>query len=675
MADTSEQTDPLARLDDRLRRAAWSGLVSTIGRLAEVVRRHPKSSLVLGAVLAVLGTLAPDLFMAIPWGVRKGLGWCLFGTGLLIALARILEIRDTDDPPPGDPAPARGFARCLPYLLAAACLVLAWPLLERPRNLGFGDWDLFLGKHEAARRTILDYGEFPWWDPWTRGGFPLAANPQCGVISVQMPFILLFGTTIGMRIATVICFLLAAEGARRLARLWIGDPWGSFAAGLIYGLNGAVLVAAVAAYHVSMCYPALPWMLYHLARLGKRPVDAVGLGFWTAFSVLNGIQYFTVYTALIAGVVWLRALRAREGRLRFLNQTVLAIGVFLLLAGWRVATTGLVYRDFPRAYPSSFRSTLDMVPGLLFGRHLAEVLKRQSLPEFWESVRYLGPIVPSLALASLVRGWRWWHTLILLTLWLSAGATEWYQPTYWLSHWPIFSTMHVITRWHFMSMLGVGLAAGSTIGWIRSIGKPWWNGLAFVAIAAVAADYVSYGFEVLPVAFSVAADESHFPGPPLPTGEIVQVETCEGFPAISRGYGVIHGFEPLMGYDRDAPTARLWRGHPDYAGEFATDEGEVRPRHWTPNRIELEVRPGQEVTINQNPGSWWLVNGSRPFAADRCAEMRRPYVVRADDRGRVVLQIRPRGLGAGLWLHAAGAAIIAVFAAVGWLGRAGVRAR
>ena len=106
---------------------------------------------------------------------------------------------------------------------------------------------------------------------------------------------------------------------------------------------------------------------------------------------------------------------------------------------------------------------------------------------------------------------------------------------------------------------------------------------------------------------------------------------------------MIHLREPLLGYDQKAQTARLWRGHPNYIGEYWTDAGPVRPRWWSPNRIVLEVAPGQTVSINQNPGSWWLVNGRPAFSGWRCAETQRAFVVQADARGRVELQIRPRG--------------------------------
>ncbi len=296
---------------------------------------------------------AADLFYVIPWPYRKAAGWVALRrpAGPVPGPPAAGPPHRRRPPPEDDAAPHR-----LAWILPLACVALAVPLLQHPENLGFGDWDLFLREARGGRggRSLL-WGQFPWWDPWCRGGFPLAANPQCGVISVAMPLILAFGTSVGMRLATIACFLLACEGARRLALIWLADPYAAVAAGLIYGLNGGVLVASVAALSPDdvLLRPALAGLLHLPARSGGAS-DALWLGFWLAFNILNGIQYFSVYAVLIVSVLWLRAARVRAGRLRwrFLAHTVLALGTFLALAGWRLATTGLVYRDFPRHLPS-----------------------------------------------------------------------------------------------------------------------------------------------------------------------------------------------------------------------------------------------------------------------------------------------------------------------------------
>jgi hypothetical protein len=122
----------------------------------------------------------------------------------------------------------------------------------------------------------------------------------------------------------------------------------------------------------------------------------------------------------------------------------------------------------------------------------------------------------------------------------------------------------------------------------------------------------------------------------------------------------------MLSYYRNAPTLRLSRDDPDYRGEAWTDRGPVQPVFWSPNHVVFEVRPHEEVHLNQNAGSWWWVNGRRAFSNVRCAELMVPFAVQADRQGNVDLRIYPRGLETGLVLHAAGACLLVV----AWLARA-----
>jgi hypothetical protein len=638
----------------------WIALVThalgwVISTLWSAARRWPALAVIVAAMLVLLWPLGIDLFYTIPPPVRKAGGWVVVIGFVVACLERLWRVLPGDDAPPPDQTPVFDWTCLIPLL---ACAVMAVPYLRGCRNLGYGDWDLGLEKHEALRRTVLEWGQFPWWDPWCRGGFVLASNPQCGVFGVSAPLVLAFGTSVGMRLAQLACLLIAMEGARRLARFWFRDGLAAVAAGLIYGINGAVLSQALCGYHLPMSYCSFPWLLYYAFRLDRRRWDGAMLGFWLAFNVLNGIYYYTVYAVTILGVVWLRAIRARSGasRWRYLIHTFLAAGVFLALAGWRLATTGLVYRDFPRPYQSAHDLTPWSILMYLLSRPKPDVLAWMAIPEFWETIWYIGPVALALAAVSLVRGWRWWHTLSAGCIWLAAGSVAWYHPSYWLSHLPLFNSMHMVPHWRIMAMLGLALAAADVVARWRGSDSTVLRRLAVVAVVAIAGDYVFLGCQVLHLGFRVEPSESRFPGPP--TREVVQVLDGPGFAAVQRGFGVIRLQEPLLGYNYSAHTARLWRGLPQYIGEYWTDAGPVRARSWSPNRIVLQVEPGQTVFINQNPGSWWLVNGRRAFPDWRCAEKEREFPARADERGRLELQIRPRGLELGLMLHIVGVALV-----------------
>jgi hypothetical protein len=206
--------------------------------------------------------------------------------------------------------------------------------------------------------------------------------------------------------------------------------------------------------------------------------------------------------------------------------------------------------------------------------------------------------------------------------------------------------------------LGLGLAAGSAVArWRRSVNAYVRSIAAFLTLI-IGIDFVVLAYQQFPLAFSIPANSRFFPGPPV--GTIVNVRGGRGYPCVLRGYGVIQGYEPMLSYRRDAPTLRRAREDPDYRGEAWTADGPIEPVYWSPNRVVFQVAPGQEVFINQNPGSWWWVNGRPAFPGRRCAELMVPFVVRADAAGRLELEIHPTGLTTGLALQATGLGLLIV---------------
>jgi len=638
--------------------------------------QRPLVLLVVVSFSLLLLPLAFDVGNALLVMIPSKVRW-LLGEGALVALVaaglrRLSRVRPTDSWPtlasPDEPGIDAAADRWVPWALRLAMVSLALPIMNHPDGLGFADWDFVLDKFEALRRTILEWGQFPWWNPWCRGGFPLAAEPQIGAVSIATPLVLAFGTSIGLRLSAVLCLLIAVEGAYWLAWLWLREPWSAAAVALIYSLNGGVIIDTAQGYILAMSYCSLPWLAYHAFRIGDRFRDGLGLGGWMAFTVMNGIQYLSFYGGLLAALIWMRALRVQpsRNRVRLLVDTLAAVGFFLLLCGWRLVTVFLVLLDDEREQITHWNESLFAVIGYLLARPLpnwSEVIPGRHWAEYISLTSYVGPVVVFLALLSLANGWRWWHHLTLLCGWLAIGSTRWYHPSYWLASWPLFASAHVVTRWRYVALLGLGLAAGSVLArWRRSRYRIM-SVSAALLVVSIAFDYVSLAHQQLPLAFSIRPQPRLFPGSSVPT--IVNVRDGLGYACVQRGYGVIRGYEPMLGYRRDAPTLRRAREDPDYQGESWTAAGRVEPVFWSPNRVVFQVAPGQDVFINQNPGSWWWVNDRPAFASRRCAEPMVRFVATADHAGRLELRIYPRGLALGIGLHFVGCALLAA----AWLGR------
>jgi hypothetical protein len=668
-----EPPDLLQAVSNWLRSGRIRRLGRALGRNLDPSTYRPLILLVVGSLAIFLWPLAVDvgyaLFFMIPPLIRKGIGQGLVLTLIALGLRRLWLVKPTDAWPGGheggEPRPRSAADFWMPWALRLAAVSLLIPIMQHPDGFGFGDWDFVLDKFEALRRTILVWGQFPWWNPWSRGGFPLAAEPQIGAMSMATPLVLTLGTSTGLRISAILCVLLAVEGAYRLAWLWLREPWAAAAAAMVYGLNGGVVLASSMGYVMPMSYCSVPWLAYFATRIGRRFSDGLWLGFWSSFVVMNGIQYMSLYAAPFTALIGLRAWRMqpRDRRGEMVIHILAAAGVFFLICGWRLTTVLLVLLDDKRERVTFWDESPATMLHYLLHRprpNWTEDFNAALGSLFGELSCYIGPVVLGLAVLSAFRGWRWWHTMTLACFWLAIGSERWYQPSHWLASWPLFGSAHVVPRWRILGMLGMGLAAGGELARWRVSPRKELRVLAIILATVIVSDLLILAHQQFPRAFSETPRPELFPGPPVP--DIVNVRDGLGFPCTMRGYGVIRGYEPMLSYFRDAPTLRLPREDPGYRGEAWTDEGTVQPVSWSPNRLVFQVKPNQTVHVNQNPGSWWWANGKPAFPGRRCAELMVPFDVQADEQGKLVLEVHPRGLAAGLGLHVLGA----IFLALAW---------
>jgi len=627
------------------------------------------AGLALAAIIAFIAWMVgPPLFLAIPWPIRWWSGMACF-LGLNAALLRWTLRHSPPRPwPLVDPGrtPGRALHRALAGALQLITLSFAYPFFARPGMSAGCDWDLHLAWFAALRLCIVGYGQFPWWDPWCCGGFPLAFEPQVGLVSLDTLFVLPFGTLAGLKLAAIASMMLATEGARRLARHLFADPWAVALVAAVYGWNGSIIIFTVSGHALTICYPFLPWMLLYALRINGGPRPALLLGAASAFSVLAVIQYPTAYGSILAAAVllWGGLARPAAGRARYLALVGVAAGTFLALAGWRLVLTGLVLRDFPRHSSIWIDNSLYNLAHALIDRHLLPPRVYPYLPGFdSEMADYIGVIPVAAAALSLLRGWRWWHSLAAVCFAMAIGSVSIYHPSYWVSTWPGFSTMHSVGRWRIPGLIGIALAAGSQVQAWRD-GPGLMRAVAAALVVGVIADLALYAHQNLPSAFCIPPAEREAPAPPVPAIVNLQAwsssQDTRNFEAVRRGYGVVQGYAPLLGYDRGRPTARLWRGHPRYIAESTSGGRPVEPESWSPNLIRFRLRPHQEVVLNQNPGSYWRANGVPAFGRWKCAELLRPFVARADARGQLRLEIRPPGVPLAIGTSAFGLVMAAL---------------
>jgi hypothetical protein len=117
-------------------------------------------------------------------------------------------------------------------------LVYYYPILRSGNNLGIQDWDQNFAWTEATRVSLIDYHQFPLWNPYKCGGSVQFANPQIPVISFQTVFALLFGTVRGIKFSIFFHGVLGFIGFYFLARQYKLSYMGSLLASIIFSFSG-----------------------------------------------------------------------------------------------------------------------------------------------------------------------------------------------------------------------------------------------------------------------------------------------------------------------------------------------------------------------------------------------------------------------------------------------------
>ena len=108
----------------------------------------------------------------------------------------------------------------LPILVAAAIIAVLFslPVFAHLDYWGIQDWDAFLFRDSFSRASLLQYGQFPLWNPYSMGGMPHLAQPETNILSLPFLCELLFGVLVGIRINIALHLFIGLTGFYYLGR-------------------------------------------------------------------------------------------------------------------------------------------------------------------------------------------------------------------------------------------------------------------------------------------------------------------------------------------------------------------------------------------------------------------------------------------------------------------------
>jgi len=551
-------------------------------------------------------------------------------------------------------------------------------LFAHPDSPGRYDWDQHLFYYASVLKTVVEYGRWPFWNPWYCGGNVLWQNPQVALLSPVYPLALLMSLPLAMKVNIVLHYWIGFIGMHLLLRRIVGVRSLALTVYLacIFVAGGGLALHLAQGHSTFLPAFYLPLLLFWFCRAVSTgsPRDVLAAGLLLALSVLNGGLHIAPMAALGVAIV---AAGTAAGRRQW-RPVILAI--VCGAAGFAFAAPKLVpvisflqsanvvdERQLNRAEPM----TLEMAAHAYLDRRLDPNLKFPGQLFSWhEYGNYVG--LPAVLLFAVSVAWilarthrdAWWlgaslAAAALLFLTLSLGEFGALAPSAWLRMLPFFSKFRIPSRY----TIAVGLFAAATIGW--SARDAGWDAIGSRAVriavalacTAAAADLVwrnGTHFEDVFAQPPLAHGFTWLRRPPPPQTDTA-INPFEGESPMLRALvadrSTFHCYEPI----KLQPIA-------DPARPLVSADGPLKilDAAYAPDRVVVALAGGPEpsrLLLNQSYDAGWR-SPLGPVAKDAHSQS---VAVDAPPRvfGRFAITFVPRGLLAG-WLLFAAAATAAV---------------
>lgn len=557
-------------------------------------------------------------------------------------------------------------------LLTLPIVLYSLPFLMTGGYLAAGDADYIMQTVEAARKTMLEYGQLPWWNPWVSGGVPLFANPQFGLFSIPMICGLIFGSVLGFKIALVLYLILGFWGMYLLLTKSFKTPLlTAILLGYVWTF-GSYFVHRAAGHYTFFTIEYFPLLLY--LYLQRRHIRHG----WLWFGLILGLMVnaaahnTTVMCLAVIGLFVLielfkitvkfvknRALVTSEFNLFDIRMLALSAVVVIITAGPRLLSSMDFIDQYPRNLASYPEETMGLVKALfaIFGP-IRQYIDQPSIPSWsWmEASAYIGfatgiaalvclaIFIKSRNLTKYVSGRISPLVLVILgAIFFLFGLGQFLDdlsPYNLLRHLPVFSDMRVASRWLIWTSLMVILFIGA---YRYARHRKLINSLLAISVI----ELFSFGtlFFAQPYNIPIAnydkkeiiSQQIHFDTKRNGAvyDENLTATTMANIGQVIAGDALIDTRNPAP---FGADTIRCDSDASDCAFVLTRNATVIT---WSPNQIQLKRTGPGDIRLNMNPGKYWLVNDRYSFWNLRLAEPGKDFVI-TDTAEDITLKMQPK---------------------------------
>lgn len=186
--------------------------------------------------------------------------------------------------------------------------ILLLPMLLSGQDTLFaGDFDMQIQMTEAAKTVILDYKQFPFWNPWVAGGVPLFADPQFGLITPQTLFSFFVDSAYAWKLTIAVYFIVGFFSMRKLLTYILGNEKNylliASLVSYLWIFGSFFTLRANGGHFTFMLLTLLPLAIYLLLRVTENKKYFILLTLVLAYCINAAMHYSTILIILTLGLI------------------------------------------------------------------------------------------------------------------------------------------------------------------------------------------------------------------------------------------------------------------------------------------------------------------------------------------------------------------------------------
>ncbi|OGP14830.1 MAG: hypothetical protein A2052_08375 [Deltaproteobacteria bacterium GWA2_54_12] len=528
----------------------------------------------------------------------------------------------------------------VPLLLAAFALAFISPVLQNIHNVGVSEWDSRFFYHAVPLRTIMEFGQFPLWNPYYCGGNAMLAAPESNFLAPSFILALLFGEVVGVKLIIALYAVLGFLGMYLLSRVLGMARLSSLVPSVIFMMSSWFALRISEGHSSFLPFALLPFVVaMYIKSFSERNWwrwAALSSLFYAWMIFAGGVYPFTVTSIFLGFFCLLSMIRARSFKPALMLAAIVAMAFFL--SAVKAIPQYEFMNSFPRKTEAVEYNSIELLGKSLFSRNQrvttqdpdfylnAFESKEEHNKAFWSGAKpwgwheygaFTGVAAFVLfigSVAAIRRSWPW-LVISITTLLMSLG--EFSPVDIWsiLHRLPVVSSLHGSSRVMPLFIFTFAIAAGFALSRAEeAIEKRWKKAGVLLAGVAVAVVFV----EMFTVSRPVLKDAFNEPPPKAVKNEafrqlVVKEPTKVNYSSFLSNIGVLNCYDTMRPPIKAVPYGNdEGRKNPGYMGEafFASGKGKATVTYFSPNLVLVDAVPiGKDtLVLNQNYFKGWKAN-------------------------------------------------------------------